>query len=67
MRVVVEETSLRYHVEGTDALNPEEDDWVFLGAAALLNLPGAKQETASEIAARYKGHHRTVRIVDTRA
>lgn len=67
MRKVIEETSLRYHVEGTDSLHPEEDDWHFLGAAALLNSPSVKLETASKIAARYTGQYRTVRIVDTRA
>lgn len=65
VRKVIKETSLRFHVEGTDSRHPEEDDWSFLGAAALLQ--SGKAETADQILREYEGRYRRVRIVDTRA
>lgn len=65
MRKVIKETSLRYHVEGTDSHRPGEDDWSFLGAAAILQ--SGKAETADQILREYEGRYRRVRIVDTQA
>lgn len=68
MRKVVSEKSLRYHVEGTDYLHPEDDDWHFLRASNSLSLPASsRSETAEKIARKYEGEYRTVRIVDTQA
>lgn len=65
MRKVVRETSLRYHVEGTDYVYPEDDDWHFLKASNILELPGSKTETAKVIQDQYMSTYRKVRIVDT--
>lgn len=65
MRKVVSETSLRYHVEGTDYVYPEDDDWHFLKASNILELPGSKTETAKDIRDQYTSTYRKVRIVDT--
>lgn len=68
MRKVVRETSLRYHVEGTDEVTREYRDWFFLGSSPYLDLPAAsRSETAEKIARKYEGKYRRVRIVDTQA
>lgn len=67
MRKVISDTSPRYHVEGTDIHNPEEDDWYFLGAARALRSVSSMTTSAETIANKYAHQYRRVRIVDTRA
>lgn len=68
MRKVVSETSLRYHVEGTDDIHADYREWAFLGASSYLSLPAStRTESAEKIARRYEGTYRRVRIVDTQA
>lgn len=68
MRKVVSETSLRYHVEGTDYPDPEEDNWYFISASDYLDLPAStRTETAEKIAKKWRTNYRRVRIVDTQA
>lgn len=69
MRKVVSETSLRYHVEGTDDIYAEyQREWSFLGSSNYLSLPASsRSETAEKIARKYEGEYRRVRIVDTQA
>lgn len=66
MRIVVAENSLRFHIEGTDSRNPEEDDWTFLGACDILQSGDVRVETARRIGRKYEPTYRSVRIVDTK-